>query len=226
MYSIFTVSKLTTSKLTASQLTDSQPMPLPEQGWVVCALDVSVPAGFPSPADDHSARRIDVLEHLVKHPQATFQMRVRGESMREAGIGDGDVVLVDRAITPRSGQIVVAVVDGDFTVKQLKMDSGANKVGEFSLTDRRFSRIDRFMADTLYDENYGGRYGNCHIAVGSSHAETYADKVEKTQEFKKEKGYNDSALHWDLVNTENKTVTAHLATGESLIIYDSGVFKY
>ena len=114
MYSIFAA-----SQLTASQSTASQPMPLPEQGWVVCALDVSVPAGFPSPADDHSARRIDVLEHLVKHPQATFQMRVRGESMREAGIGDGDVVLVDRAITPRSGQIVVAVVDGDFTVKQL-----------------------------------------------------------------------------------------------------------
>ncbi len=114
----------------------------------------------------------------------------------------------------------------EFTVKQLKMDSGANKVGEFSLTDRRFSRIDRFMADTLYDENYGGRYGNCHIAVGSSYAETYAEKVEKTKEFRKEKGYNDSALHWDLVNTENKTVTAHLATGENLIIYDSGIFKY
>ncbi len=114
----------------------------------------------------------------------------------------------------------------EFTVKQLKMDAGANKVGEFSLTDRRFSRIDRFMADTLYDENYGGRYGNCHIAVGSSYAETYADKVEKTKEFKKEKGYNDSALHWDLVNTEKKTVIAHLATGENIIIYDSGVFKY
>jgi len=114
----------------------------------------------------------------------------------------------------------------EFTVKQLKMDSGANKVGEFSLTDRRFSRIDRFMADTLYDENYGGRYGNCHIAVGSSYAETYADKVEKTKEFKKEKGYNDSALHWDLVNTEKKTVIAHLVTGENLIIYDSGIFKY
>ncbi len=114
----------------------------------------------------------------------------------------------------------------EFTVKQLKMDSGANKVGEFSLTDRRFSRIDRYMADTLYDENYGGRYGNCHIAVGSSYAETYADKVEKTKEFKREKGYNDSALHWDLVNTEKKTVTARLATGENLIIYDSGIFKY
>ena len=114
----------------------------------------------------------------------------------------------------------------EFTVKQLKMDSGANKVGEFSLTDRRFSRIDRFMADTLYDENYGGRYGNCHVAVGSSYPETYAEKVEKTKEFKKEKGFNDSALHWDLVNTGKKTVTAHLVTGRRIVIYEDGIFKH
>ena len=91
-------------------------------------LDVSVQAGFPSPAEDHAGKRIDVLEHLVKHPQATFQMRVRGESMREAGIFDGDVVLVDRAITPRSGQIVVAVVDGEFTIKQLWQRAGRMKL--------------------------------------------------------------------------------------------------
>ena len=114
----------------------------------------------------------------------------------------------------------------EFTVKQLKMDSGANKVGEFSLTDRRFSRIDRFMADTLYDENYGGKYGNCHVAVGSSYPETYAEKVEKTKEFKKEKGFNDSALHWDLVNTEKKTVTARLVTGRRIVIYENGIFKH
>lgn len=91
-------------------------------------LDVSVQAGFPSPAEDHAGKRIDVLEHLVKHPQATFQMRVRGESMREAGIFDGDVVLVDRAITPRTGQIVVAVVDGEFTIKQLWQRAGRMKL--------------------------------------------------------------------------------------------------
>jgi DNA polymerase V len=77
----------------------------------------NIPAGFPSPADDHSTRRIDVLEHLVQHPQATFQFRVRGESMRDAGIGDGDMLIVDRAIAPRSGHVVVAVIDNDFTVK-------------------------------------------------------------------------------------------------------------
>ncbi len=77
----------------------------------------SVQAGFPSPADDHATKRIDVLEHLVQHPQATFQFRVRGESMQGVGIGDGDMLIVDRAITPRSGQVVVAVIDNDFTVK-------------------------------------------------------------------------------------------------------------
>ena len=61
-----------------------------------------------------------------------------------------------------------------FTVQQLRMDRGAARIGEFSLTDHRFSRIDRFMADTLFDENFGGKFGNCHIALGSSYADTYA----------------------------------------------------
>lgn len=104
------------------------PQPLPVGGWPVYSLDISVQAGFPSPAEDYAGKRIDVLEHLVKHPQATYQMRVRGESMREAGIFDGDVILVDKAITPRSGQIVVAVVDGEFTVKQLWQRAGRMKL--------------------------------------------------------------------------------------------------
>ncbi|NVO05248.1 MAG: translesion error-prone DNA polymerase V autoproteolytic subunit [Rhodoferax sp.] len=108
--------------------TVSEPTPLPQGGWPVSALDVRIAAGFPSPAEDHSGKRIDVLEHLVKHPQAPYQMHVRGESMREAGIFDGDVVLVDRAIAPRSGQIVVAVVDGEFTIKQLWQRAGRMKL--------------------------------------------------------------------------------------------------
>jgi aminopeptidase len=115
----------------------------------------------------------------------------------------------------------------DFTVKQLSMDRGARRIGEFSLTDRRFSRIDRFMADTLYDENHGGRYGNCHLALGSSYSVTYnGDPSELTKEAKRKMGFNDSALHWDLVNTEDKAVTALLATGEKLLIYADGTFKY
>lgn len=104
------------------------PTRLPVTGLSVCAMDVRIQAGFPSPAEDHGGKRIDVLEHLVKHPQATFQLQVRGESMREAGIFDGDVVLVDKAIRPRSGQIVVAVVDGDFTIKRLWQRAGRMKL--------------------------------------------------------------------------------------------------
>ena len=114
-----------------------------------------------------------------------------------------------------------------FTVKQLAMDRGARRVGEFSLTDRRFSRIDRFMADTLFDENFGGEQGNCHIAVGASYADTYAgDPAKLDGELKRKLGFNDSALHWDLVNTEKKTVTAHLATGKKVVIYENGCFRY
>jgi len=115
----------------------------------------------------------------------------------------------------------------DFTVKQLAMDTGANKVGEFSLTDRRFSKIDKFMANTLFDENFGGPSGNCHIAVGSSYSDTYrGNPAELNQKKKKQLGFNDSALHWDLVNTEEKVVTAHLFSGKKLIIYEKGEFTY
>ena len=115
----------------------------------------------------------------------------------------------------------------EFTIKQLSMDKGACRVGEFSLTDKRFSRINKFMANTLYDENYGGRFGNCHLAVGSSYTDTYdGDPRKLTKEIKRKLGFNDSALHWDLVNTENKTVIAHLSSGKKAVIYENGMFKY
>lgn len=114
----------------------------------------------------------------------------------------------------------------EFAQKQLAMDAGARQVGEFSLTDKRFSRIDRFMAETLFDENFGGKNGNCHIALGSSFSDTYSGNPAKlTPEMKKEMGFNDSALHWDLVNTESKTVTAHLTNGRKMVIYEGGIFK-
>jgi aminopeptidase len=113
----------------------------------------------------------------------------------------------------------------DFVIKQLSMDKGAKQIGEFSLTDKRFSRIDKFMANTLYDENHGGQHGNCHIALGASYSDTYDSGSSKlTEKRKKEVGLNDSALHWDLVNTERKTVTAHLTSGERVIVYDDGMF--
>lgn len=128
----------------------------------------------------------------------------------------------------RKGRVVdiSAETGADFVRKQLFMDPGACQVGEFSLTDRRFSSIDRFMANTLYDENFGGENGNCHIAVGSSYSDTYdGDPSELTPEMKKRMGFNDSALHWDLVNTEPKTVTAILPGNQRLLIYRDGEFQ-
>ena len=68
------------------------------------------------------------MDQLIKHPQATFLLRVRGESMKDAGIFDNDVVLVDRAINPRSGHVVVAVVDGEFVCKMLWQQAGRIKL--------------------------------------------------------------------------------------------------
>jgi DNA polymerase V len=84
-----------------------------------------VQAGFPSPAEDFNCKRVDLTEQLVQHPMATFLLRVRGDSMREAGIHDGCVLVVDKAIRPAHGHVVVAVLDGgDFTVKYLHKRAG------------------------------------------------------------------------------------------------------
>ncbi|MGD9013439.1 MAG: aminopeptidase, partial [Desulfobacterales bacterium] len=128
-----------------------------------------------------------------------------------------------------NGRLVqtIAVKGQDFVRHQLKMDHGASRLGEFSLTDKRFSRINRFMANTLYDENYGGPNGNCHIALGSSYSNTYAGKpVELTKPLKRKLGFNESALHWDFVNTEKKRVVALLKSGKKVTIYENGKFTH
>ncbi|WP_461833613.1 aminopeptidase [Desulfothermus sp.] len=127
----------------------------------------------------------------------------------------------------KEGRVVkLSAEEGEvFVEKQIHVDENACKIGEFSLTDKRFSRIDKFMAHTLYDENFGGEHGNCHIALGASYADTYllgGDKL--TKELKEQLGFNDSALHWDLVNTEQKKVTAHLKGGGKRVIYQDGIF--
>ena len=120
-----------------------------------------------------------------------------------------------------------AKIGDEFVAKQLTLDEGANQLGEFSLTDRRFSKINAFMANTLFDENFGGDYGNCHVAVGASYSDTFSGDQSTLDEAKKEElGFNDSALHWDLVNTEPKTVTATLKGGEKLVIYKDGEFQH
>lgn len=80
--------------------------------------------GFPSPAEDHSRERIDLNRILIRQPDATFYMRVRGASMCDAGIDDGDWVIVDRSLEAQHGDVVLAVVDGDFTIKTLFKRNG------------------------------------------------------------------------------------------------------
>ncbi len=83
------------------------------------------------------------------------------------------------------------------------------------------------MANTLYDENYGGKYGNCHVALGASYSDAYnGNPAELTAALRKKLGFNDSALHWDLVNTERKRVTAQLTSGKKVTIYENGKFCF
>jgi aminopeptidase len=103
---------------------------------------------------------------------------------------------------------------------------GADRIGEFSLTDRRFSRITRFMAHTLYDENVGGAFGNTHIAVGRAYQDAYTgDPSELTPEQWEELGFNNSTVHTDIVSTTDRTVTAQLRGGEERVIYRDGEFQ-
>ncbi|MFW5735190.1 MAG: aminopeptidase, partial [Oceanidesulfovibrio sp.] len=108
---------------------------------------------------------------------------------------------------------------------QLTLDQGSNKIGEFALVDKRFSPIGRFMANTLYDENYGGEHGSCHVALGQSYSNAYAgNPASLDSDRKRILGFNTSALHWDLVNTEDKRVIATLPGGEKRILYENGQF--
>ncbi|MFQ6608523.1 MAG: LexA family protein [Fidelibacterota bacterium] len=84
----------------------------------------SVSAGFPSPADDYLELSLDLNKHLIRHPAATFYVRVKGDSMIDAGIHDGDLLIVDRALEPKSNDVIVCVVNGEFTVKKFKKVEG------------------------------------------------------------------------------------------------------
>jgi DNA polymerase V len=81
-----------------------------------------VRAGFPSPAADFIDISIDLNKHLIKHPSATFYARAKGDSMKDAGIFDGDLLIVDKSIEPVDGKIAICYIDGEFTVKRIKVD--------------------------------------------------------------------------------------------------------
>ena len=99
-------------------------VPSPDQPRSITLYDGAVPAGFPSPADDHLDQVLDLNRHLFRHPAATFLARVRGDSMLGAGIHDGDLIAVDRALSARDGHVVIAILDGEHTIKRLRRREG------------------------------------------------------------------------------------------------------
>ena len=95
--------------LTIANISSIQPIPLYN----------SIAAGFPSPAEDHMESSLDLNQHLIKHPSATFYVYARGDSMVSAGISDGDMLIVDRSLEATNDSIVVAIINGEFTVKSI-----------------------------------------------------------------------------------------------------------
>lgn len=116
--------------------------------------------------------------------------------------------------------------ENEALLKEMIATENADKIGEFSLTDRRFSRITKFMGETLYDENMGGAFGNTHIALGNAYKDSYpSDPSKVTDEEWKRLGYNESAEHCDIISTTNRTVTAELPDGTKCVIYKDGEFQ-
>lgn len=126
----------------------------------------------------------------------------------------------------KDGRVVEASAEkgNDFLQAQLNIDENSNMLGEFSLTDKTASTITRNMSHILYDENVGGEYGNSHIALGNGFPNAYCGKAELTPELRKEIGINNSSLHWDVISTESKRVTAFLKDGSEVVIYENGSF--
>ncbi|MBL43029.1 MAG: DNA polymerase V [Rhodospirillaceae bacterium] len=95
--------------------TNKKPSKIP-----IVVYSSNVSAGFPSPADDHTENKLDLNEYLIQKPAATFFARVEGESMKNSGIFDGDLLIVDRSLYPQEKDIVIAVIQGEMTLKRLK----------------------------------------------------------------------------------------------------------
>ena len=135
-------------------------------------------------------------------------------------------IIKDIRLEFRNGVIVNATAgQNEALLREMIAQKNADKAGEFSLTDRRFSKINRFMANTLFDENYGGTYGNTHLAVGKAyHDACSCDPKDMNEETYATLGYNDSPEHTDIIATGNRTVTATLTDGSTRVIYRDGEF--
>lgn len=115
---------------------------------------------------------------------------------------------------------------GNSLLQEMFKTENANKLGEYSLTDHRMSRITHVMAETLFDENIGGPQGNTHMAVGMAYKDCYRgdDATKLTKKDWEAKGFNDSAEHTDIISTTRRTVTATLTNGVEKVIYKDGEF--
>ena len=129
-------------------------------------------------------------------------------------------------LTFENGKVVkVSAEENEEILKEMIATEGADKVGEFSLTDSRFSRIDKFMAETLFDENTGAEHGNTHIALGMAYKSCLdGDSSKLSEEEWQELGFNDSSVHTDIVSTEPRVATATLVDGTKQVIYKDGQF--
>lgn len=126
----------------------------------------------------------------------------------------------------KDGRVIKATAKtNEKLLKEMIATKDADKMGEYSLTDRRHSRITKFMAETLFDENMGGPYGNTHLAVGMSYKDTYNGNHKTFTKKQAEKlGFNDSSVHTDIISTTRRTVTAYLKDGSEKVIYRDGEF--
>lgn len=93
-----------------------------EQKLPLKYFEQGVSAGFPSPADDFLDLSIDLNKELIKHPSSTFYARVKGDSMQDMGISNGDLLVVDKSLEPKNGKVAVCFIDGEFTVKSIKIE--------------------------------------------------------------------------------------------------------
>lgn len=91
------------------------------ESYMLPVLGEAVPAGFPSPAQDFQGEGIDLNRELIRHPASTFCARVSGSSMRDCGIDDGDLLIIDKSLMPRDGSVAVCFVDGEFTLKRISL---------------------------------------------------------------------------------------------------------
>lgn len=136
-------------------------------------------------------------------------------------------LIKDAYLEFKDGKVTKATAsEGEAILKEMIAVENADKVGEFSLTDRRFSRITKFMGETLFDENVGGENGNTHIAVGAAYRDSFTGDQTSVSEAEWERmGYNNSVVHTDIVATSNRVVTAYLKDGSSQVIYRDGEFQ-